>query len=1578
LGASELDSGAKLALMRRYAERLHDVGNLETLSLWTDTPNLAFSSEQPTHHILARTHAAPHRYFYRAFREEEEWTPWESVPVTPEGVHTMLIRVEQTGPLWLMWFTFEDRPVANDPRTKEQKEVDPEPPMEWWITPFWSEKTEDGWGETKRGETVRVPAVYGEDDNGVYARVSELEVPIQAEYNAATRALMRFLFGSSGVDAAGLTIREVLDGRVEFGDTVRTFLNDPSRREFGGTEGATNWMVWEALADVLDTDTPPTTVDLLGGLYWQSSFDNIRGNIEGFGDPSVVEKIKGAVLLKEFFGDGESTFERIRLHIHNLTVAALGEIEPWNQYIKREKRRTEDLKDARREAQSGLPGRRASYSSHNLTRYLNPPTIYTPITNGRRISLVPVHWHDAEPTRLVIDLKQIGAHWVVEPCRGTVLHSDPLGVHAHRNVPRDADNDGSRVESKATKLSLSMDVKSVENRSTAIVLSKQGVGTFARKPTWGTSGPFSDPALTFQGKDGSWLVTRTGDQGPDFFSTSDVNGILPPGQALRGSSSKTKQFSDHLPVPVMSDRKDAMMGGGGASIDATLEKTIAWTPWSRPWLRFWAYHHPYACDLSQSIRQGGPEALYRWDVQRLGEPREPQKAFEPEIGYLFYRAHGPSEATVSRWYPEQKLDFRAGGACSVYNWELYLHLPLLLAETYHDAGRYEDELEVLTWLLDPLARPTAGDPVEAKVPEARAWRLMPLHDHVEQQDIATRLRALSDPAYAKTTQGMATLEAMRLEIASWRRDPFDVWRILGARPAGIKRLLFYRRARCRLAMCDKRFRQISGPNGMEEVALAHQGYIQLQREFGQRPQGMPELKGGAGLTWKELRSQTLDPFQNLAVALETHIVSTVPVGGGAPQPLMQLYFCVPPDPDLLKLWDTVEDRLWKIRNCRDIDGVARTYPIWGIEIDPMLLVRARALGLDFDEVLAALAQAPTSPRRFTALLAAAKGMVSHLMSLQGAWLSAREKRAAEELNQLRSQQEVALTRAIIDIKKTAVSEARTSLSALRQVQTSVQMKIAYYERLLGERGEDGIPMSGYESSSLSKQKEAGEKAKDATRRKDVFDAIMSAGTSSISTISGATPSVGTTLTVAGGFLSGGVKATLAGLQSFEIDDLRADSARADALGKYQRRQQEWQQALDQARIDLRKVERDLDAQDLRVQITEHDLRNSDLQNQHAREVLAHYQNRFTNAELYRKMDARLATLHRQAQELAEGMVRRAANQVQFELGQDFVAELTPAGTQPRGLLRGEELMNDLLRIETNWMEADKRRLELTKEVALSRIAPEALLQLRHGLAASFALTEELFDRDYPGHTDRRIKTVSLSIPCVAGPYTGVHATLRLAGDSAPVSAIATSTGRDDSGMFQLDLRDERYLPFEGARVASSWTLEMPQEDNAFDLRSIADVVMRLSFTARLGDEDSRAAALARRRSASTRTEGADATLFGLRADFPERWAEMRRRATFKDLEVLIPKDRLPFRKGEHEVIAVALQLIRSSDSAPLPTGWAVNKLGDGGDETEPTLSGDLVRLKVPTLQLRFSGAWGTSPKDNLADIAMIVWTRPPT
>lgn len=242
-----------------------------------------------------------------------------------------------------------------------------------------------------------------------------------------------------------------------------------------------------------------------------------------------------------------------------------------------------------------------------------------------------------------------------------------------------------------------------------------------------------------------------------------------------------------------------------------------------------------------------------------------------------------------------------------------------------------------------------------------------------------------------------------------------------------------------------------------------------------------------------------------------------------------------------------------------------------------------------------------------------------------------------------------------------------------------------------------------------------------------------------------------------------------------------------------------------------------------------------------------------------------------------------------------------------GLLAGEKLYLDIKRMEMAYHDLKQREYELTKHVSLLQVNPLALLQLRTTGRCTVTLPEALFDMDGPGHYFRRIKSVAVSISCVVGPYTSVNCTLTLlksairknallrdgnyARESAEddrfsdhfgsLQAIVTSTGQNDSGLFETNLRDERYLPFENSGVISEWQLELPANPSKNDPRqfgydTIADVILHFRYTARGGGGLLRNGAVA---NLKTRIEEAQAAgsvrLFSMRHEFPTEWAKLK-------------------------------------------------------------------------------------------------------
>ena len=116
----------------------------------------------------------------------------------------------------------------------------------------------------------------------------------------------------------------------------------------------------------------------------------------------------------------------------------------------------------------------------------------------------------------------------------------------------------------------------------------------------------------------------------------------------------------------------------------------------------------------------------------------------------------------------------------------------------------------------------------------------------------------------------------------------------------------------------------------------------------------------------------------------------------------------------------------------------------------------------------------------------------------------------------------------------------------------------------------------------------------------------------------------------------------------------------------------------------------------------------------------------------------------------------------------------------------------------------------------------------------------------------------------------------------PVTAIATSSGQNDSGMFELNFRDERYLPFEGAGAISGWGLELFNDETnqtdfgrplrQFDYSTISDAILHVKYTVR---EDAGAftdGAIAHLREYFSQAGATPSMrMFNLRQEFPSQW-----------------------------------------------------------------------------------------------------------
>lgn len=946
-------------------------------------------------------------------------------------------------------------------------------------------------------------------------------------------------------------------------------------------------------------------------------------------------------------------------------------------------------------------------------------------------------------------------------------------------------------------------------------------------------------------------------------------------------------------------------------------RTVVPTFWTTREFRFMNFHHPYLCDFEKALNRDGLPGLLSLTVQS-------------SVAERFLDDYRPQPRVLEE-YPKDEVEFQSGRAYELYNWELFFHIPLLIADRLRTNQRFQDAQRWFHFIFDPTGA-SGGDAPQ------RYWRTKPFNE---------RLRGDYEAEAVKTIEEMAAKgisEELKVAVEIWRSNPFSPHAVARLRTTAYQKTVVMKYIDNLIAWGDQLFRRET----LESINEATQLYVKAAEILGRRPEVIQRNVKPAVQTFNSLDLQPGglgNPLEQIELLIPD--AGSGPIGDSSqtPDPPSDtvLYFCVPENDKLLGYWSTVADRLFKIRHCMNIEGQVRQLPLFEPPIDPGLLVRARAAGLSIGDVLSEI-NGSLPNYRFAVMLQKANEVVSEVRNLGAALLSNLEKRDAEALSTLRSGQELRLLQTVRDVRVNQIAESKANIAGLQASRQMAETRRQYYESR-----ESVSP--GEKASRLSLQR-----SQHAIEAKFIVHALE-AVLHKLGNIKMGSPTTAG-IEVGSGYMAAGLTASAALLEA-TASALSIESQLEGRKAEYVRRQEEWDHQANLATIEVKQIDQQLAAAEIRLAIAEQELKNHDQQIENARDVDRFLRDKFTNQDLYQYMVGRVSGLYFQSYQLAYDLARRAEHCMQHELGLQY------GGTSfirfgywdslKKGLLAGDHLAYDLKRLEVGYLDGNAREYELTKHVSLVSLEPEQLLILKETGKCEFNIPEWLFDLDTPGHFMRRLKMVSLTIPCVTGPYTSIHCKLQLArnsyrksADVAPeydrrttddpsdtdnrfiddrsvVEKIVTSTAQNDAGLFEPNMRDERYLPFEGAGAISAWRLELPTEFKTFDYSTISDVILHMRYTARDGGDELSGAAT---ESAKTLLKEPPADqdspglvrLFSLRHEFPSEWHRFVSlpSTTLNTMTVDLATTRFPYFVQGREIKIDKATVFERRSAGPLP------------------------------------------------------------
>lgn len=961
-------------------------------------------------------------------------------------------------------------------------------------------------------------------------------------------------------------------------------------------------------------------------------------------------------------------------------------------------------------------------------------------------------------------------------------------------------------------------------------------------------------------------------------------------------------------------------------------------------------------------------------------------------------------------YPIEEVDFSYLGAYSPYNWELFFHVPFFIANKLSTNQRFEEALEWFHYIFDPTnADNTILNP---DTPQQKYWITKPFYETTKADYYKQKIENLLLAIAKGDTE-------LREQVKEWRDNPFNPHLIARMRTVAYQKNVLIKYIQMLIAWGDQLFRR----DTIETVNEATQLYILAASVLGPRPKSIPKKVANPIKTFYQLEKEGIDDFGNVLKEVENllpAVSSGTALGDDKPElpRLNVLYFCIPNNEKLLTLWDTVADRLFKIRHCMNIEGVVRQLPLFEPPIDPALLVKATAAGLDIGSVLADL-NAPMPLYRFSFMIQRALEICNEVKSLGNAMLSALEKKDVEAFSLLRSNHELVMLDQVRLIKTKQIEEAKAAWDAFIESKKVIEERKTYYEKLVN----DGV--NEWEILSLSLTGGAIVAEIVAT----VLNALGS-GTSLIPEVNAGASGFGgsphMTLTL------GGKSVTSATSKAADVSKgiasiLQIGAGMTATIGNYNRRAEEWDFQKRLAIKELPHIDKQITSAEIRHQIVDQELKNHDKQKENAEKEKEFLSSKFTNQELYDWMINQISTVYFQSYQLAYDIAKRAERCFRYEFGlsESSYIQFGYWDSLKKGLLSGEKLFYDLKRLETAYYEQNRREYELIKHISLTQLDPIALLKLRQNGECIIDIPETVFDMDYPGHYFRRLKMVGISIPCIAGPYTTIACTLtllsnhlrkdatlsggkyerdinnedpRFRDEIAAIQSIATSNAQNDSGMFELNFRDERYLPFEGTGAISTWQIKLNKDFPQFDFSTITDMIIHLNYTAREGGELLKSKAVEEFNKKMNDLALAEDKrglfrIYDLKREYSDKWYKFLHPANSTDDQALVLDDlanRLPFFTKQFKTkkvkqIEVVAMVKNAGDTfkvelSPLGTTAAdllslgVDPVYQGLHRAFKNLAGSEVNLDQWTLKVQLDGAgdFKSLPKDAIDELFLII------
>lgn len=737
------------------------------------------------------------------------------------------------------------------------------------------------------------------------------------------------------------------------------------------------------------------------------------------------------------------------------------------------------------------------------------------------------------------------------------------------------------------------------------------------------------------------------------------------------------------------------------------------------------------------------------------------------------------------------------GANGLYFWELFFHTPFLVAESFAAVQDFESAITWLHYLFDPSNNGVKSSSSGEDNATPAFWNVVPLlgADHPAVESIMT---------------------------------PSDPDAIAYAAPSHYRKSVFHAYIAALTGMGDGFYRQLT----RDGLTVARVQYAQALALLGPRPDGLITPRWSPLVLNDLVQTDNAELRQREFNLTRSELRTLRAVHGkndGTLRAVRMSAFRLPFNKDLLKNWDVLEARLYTLRHNLTIDGAPMYLPLYDMPRNPMDLLRMRSDSLPGDED-ASTQSLTIMPYRFTSLLSRGYGLLEMVAGFEQALLGYLERGDQARREELQAQQALEMSNFNISLQRDALDGLNADFVALQASRDTVQQRYDWYQTLSNE----GLLPNEINSLDLRS------KATSIHLSAQVME-FVAASLDTAPNIFGLAD---------GGIHWGALTKAQSLVTGMASSAMQSKAERLGQSSQYERRDQDWQWQVKQAQKEMDAIDKQAAALQIRINSARTGVQQALAQQDQLKAMLVLYSGRFTNAALYQWLSSQMAELYQQAYSLAHTFSVSIQEAWHYEMA-NFKPQFIPGdlwATHRRGLLSVDALKLALRRMEIAFITQNERKFEILKTWSLKRdfqaVFDEGVVTGKF----SFSIGESAFTEDYENFGARQIKSVLVTLPTLLGPYQNITAvltqvtnTLRDVDGNEHVNLrssqqIALSTGLNESGMFALNFDDERYLPFEGTGVESSWLLEFTNLKSGGSQRKLlddlTDVIVQMKYTAK--------------------------------------------------------------------------------------------------------------------------------------------------